>query len=176
MKQPAHAMSFSIGYSQYRDYYLYRLNRIGHRPAWLVPELFLAAGVLAAVLSLAFRAGKLTGYLSFFPLIAQTLSFLCVGAYFVVRLGWLFHIRNKARRQYRLQRLGGQKSQIRLYEDFFTVHYPSAAFDCLYEEIRSMDRTRYLTVLLLQNGAQAPIPIDQWSPQITAFFMQKMKK
>ena len=39
-----------------------------------------------------------------------------------------------------------------------------------------MDRTRYLTVLLLQNGAQAPIPIDQWSPQITAFFMQKMKK
>lgn len=48
----------------------------------------------------------------------------------------------QARRQYRLKRLGKQKSQIRLYQDFVTVHYPSAAFDSFYEEISSIDRSQ----------------------------------
>ena len=173
MKQPAHVMSFSIGYSQYRDYYLYRLNRIGHRPVWLVPELFLAAGVLAAGSIFGVPRRQVDGVSFFFPVDCTNAFLLCVGAYFVVRLGWLFHIRNKARRQYRLQRLGGQKSQIRLYEDFFTVHYPSAAFDCLYEEIRSMDRTRYLTVLLLQTALRRRFQLTSGARKLPRFLCKR---
>ena len=102
-------------------------------------------------------------------------SLICVAAYSIVRLEWLFRIRRKARRQYRLKRLGKQKSQILLYQDFVTVHYPSAAFDSFYEEISSIDRTQRLTVLRFQNGARAPIPSGEWTPQIAAFFMEKMK-
>ena len=38
-------------------------------------------------------------------------SLICVAAYFIVRLGWLFRIWRKARRQYRLKRLGKTKNR-----------------------------------------------------------------
>ena len=175
MEKPVHTLSFSMSYPQYRDYYLYQSSIAKNRPVWLVPELFLGADVLGAVASLLFRRMAPVGFLPGFPLATEMVSLICVAAYFIVRLGWLFRIRRKARRQYRLKRLGKQKSQIRLYQDFVTVHYPSAAFDSFYEEISSIDRTQRLTVLRFQNGARAPIPSGEWTPQIAAFFMEKMK-
>ena len=173
MEKPAHILSFSMSYPQYRDYYLYRVSTGRHRPVWMTPELFLAAGILIAVVSLFCRTVFSIGFLLLFSTVTEVISILCVGAYFAVRLGWLFLIRRKARRQYRLDRLEKQKTQIRLYEDFFTFHYPASALDCFYKEIRSMDRTQRMTVLRLQNGAQVPIPNEQWTPQIAAFFMEK---
>ena len=161
MEKPVHTLSFSMSYPQYRDYYLYQISIAKNRSVWLVPELF--------------RRMAPVGFLPGFPLATEMVSLICVAAYFIVQLGWLFRIRRKARRQYRLKRLGKQKSQIRLYQDFVTVHYPSAAFDSFYEEISSIDRTQRLTVLRFQNGARAPIPSGEWTPQIAAFFMEKME-
>ena len=138
MEKPVHTLSFSMSYPQYRDYYLYQISIAKNRPVWLVPELFLGAGVLGAVASLLFRRMAPVGFLPGFPLATEMVSLICVAAYSIVRLGWLFRIRRKSRRQYRLKRLGKQKSQIRLYQDFVTVHYPSAAFDSFYEEISSI--------------------------------------
>lgn len=175
MEKPAHILSFSMSYPQYRDYYLYRISTSSRRPVWMTPELFLAAGILTAAISFICRTVFSAGFLPLLSTVTEVVSILCVGAYFAVRLGWLFHIRRKARRQYRLDRLGKQKTQIRLYEDFFTVHYPAASLDCFYKEIRSIDRTQRLTVLRLQNGAQVPVPNEQWTPQIAAFFLEKMQ-
>ena len=49
MEKPVHILSFSMSYPQYRDYYLYQISIAKNRPVWLVPELFLGAGVLGAV-------------------------------------------------------------------------------------------------------------------------------
>lgn len=165
-----------MSYPQYLGL-LFISDQYRQKPAGMVGSrsFFWEPGVLGAVASLLFRRMAPVGFLPGFPLATEMVSLICVAAYFIVRLGWLFRIRRKARRQYRLKRLGKQKSQIRLYQDFVTVHYPSAAFDSFYEEISSIDRTQRLTVLRFQNGARAPIPSGEWTPQIAAFFMEKMK-
>lgn len=68
MEKPVHTLSFSMSYPQYRDYYLYQISIAKNRPVWLVPELFLGAGVLGAVASLLFRRMAPVGFLPGFPI------------------------------------------------------------------------------------------------------------
>ncbi len=169
-----HTLSFSMSYPQYRDYYLYQISIAKNRPVWLVPELFgsrRAGGRGVPAFSQDGSGWFFTGFS-----IGYRNGFLDMCGCLLYRAaGMVVRIRRKARRQYRLKRLGKQKSQIRLYQDFVTVHYPSAAFDSFYEEISFIDRSQRLTVLRFQNGARAPIPSGEWTPQIAAFFMEKMK-
>ena len=77
MEKPVHTLSFSMSYPQYRDYYLYQISIAKNRPVWLVPELFLGAGVLGAVASLLFRRMAPVGFLPGFPLATEMVSLIC---------------------------------------------------------------------------------------------------
>lgn len=85
---------------------LFISDQYRQKPAGMVGSgAFLGAGVLGAVASLLFRRMAPVGFLPGFPLATEMVSLICVAAYFIVQLGWLFRIRRKARRQYRLKRL-----------------------------------------------------------------------
>ncbi|MDD3193945.1 MAG: hypothetical protein PHE47_08925 [Oscillospiraceae bacterium] len=172
MEKPAHVLSFLMSYPQYRDYYFYQVG--GKRPAWRTPELFLAAGVLAAAISLLCRGG-LSGGMPALSWAMGCAAIVCVGAYFAVRIGCFVFARRRVMRRYRVKWLGKKEMEIRFYEDFFTAHFPTVAFDGFYKEISGVDRTRRLEILLLQNGAKVPIPNEAWTPQLAAFLADRME-
>ena len=169
LEKPVHTLSFLFSYPQYRDYYLYCSSQ--RHPVWLAPEWFLGAGVLCAILSLLCRGGGAGGLVGN---IAAVAAMVWVGLYFVVRLGWLMRVSHKTRRRWRQAMLGTRQTQIRLYDGYFTVHYPTFSFDGQYEEIQRVDHTHRLVIFHLANGAMMPVPHEQYAEQMSSFLRQRL--
>ena len=166
MEKPAYILSFLMGYPQHRDYYLYHTKTRG----WVWPVFLLA---LAGAFETVCLFCRYKGLAEFSPpacLLAVSCAVVAVAAW----TGNKLRIWRRSRRWYRQKQFGKRKSQIRFYEDFFTVHYPARAFDGLYREVYKIDRTRRLVILVLKNGATIPIPGEVYSQELAAFLAGKL--
>lgn len=165
MQQPTHVLTFTVTYPQFRDYYFYTIR--DQKKGRLSPKLFLLAAVaiggISSLVQQSLPEKKIQGFLGAFSL----LTALAVLGSFLYRFCLYCRVRKKARRLYRLDRIGKDVCQLALYEGYFTIHYPTFAFDGLYSEIESMDRTEKMTIFCLQCGAMVPIPNTALSGEIT---------
>lgn len=117
MEKPVHTLSFSMSYPQYRDYYLYQISIAKNRPVWLVPELFLGAGVLGPWRP-CFFAGWLRLVFTGFSIGYRNGFLDMCGCLLYRAAGMVVPNPRKARRQYRLKRLENKNRKFRLYQDF----------------------------------------------------------
>ena len=170
MEKPAYTLSFLMGYPQHRDYYLHHTKT--KCPVW--PFFLLAAGGITAVLCLFIRLTDSEGFSPQFFLEAKALSALCIGLAVAAFVGKKLQIRRQSKKWYRQKQLGKRKTEIRFYEELFTVHYPAVAFDGYYTEVCQIDRIRRLVILRLKNGMEIPIPNEACSQQLKAFLAGRM--
>ncbi len=170
MEKPAHILSFLMGYPQYRDYYLYHTK--AKSPVW--PFFLLAAGGIIAAICLFLCLTNSAGFSPQFFLETKALSALCAGSAAAGFVGKMLQLRRQSKKWYRQKQLGKRKTEIRFYEKFFTVHYPSVAFDGYYTEICQIDRIRRLTVLRLKNGMEIPVSNEIYSQQLETFLTGRL--
>ena len=169
MQRPAFTLTFKVSYPQYRDYYIYMKNA-GRSPR-VTPLLLTVLALSIQVMALAMYSGTRDAVL------AQSMTaaaILCWLAALALRLGWYIRVRGRARRRYKLERLGKKESQVRFYEDYFTAHYPAFGFDGRYCEVARVDRTERLIILRMRSGTIAVVPSAQWKEPMSRFLSEKI--
>lgn len=168
--KPVYLLSYRLGFGQF--VHLLRCQnrlRIKQTGKWVLFGTLLVLGAAAAAVFFWQKKMAQVARISVWVLPGLT-------AFLLACLSLWLHSFFLLRRKFRQ---GGWKDglvQLRLYEDFFSVHMPVLAFNAAYRDVKAMRRSEKETQIVLENKSCFLIPNKVLEEPVVVFLAQKTSR